>query len=261
MAWTSCVKWIVHRTSLQQHGTLAGNSIINRLRSPPQYSTYLGRSFTAMNCFNATSRGSSTGSRIALFGPQVTNWTSETLSSLQFALLDNCKLKFLKQAFVELPSLWHLLEESHAFQGFSGADKLQELQDFASGVQNLDPQNLSNTQLSSLTVVSQAVNFIQTTEISESNDVLDFQATQGFCVGFLSAAALASANDWAEFESNFSNAVRLAACIGLIIDAERFPRPAQARATAIHVRWKSPEDRTYLETCLDSFPEVSDVLS
>lgn len=215
-----------------------------------------------MNSFNATSRSSSTESRIALFGPQVTNWTSETLSSLQIALLDNRKLHFLKQALADLPSLWHLLEESHALSGFSGIEKLQELQDFATGVRNLDPQNLTNTQLSSLTVVSQAVNFIQTTEGSASNDgVLDFQAAQGFCVGFLSAAALASANDWAEFENNFSNTVRLAACIGLIIDAERSPRPAQARATAVHVRWKSAEDRTYLETCLDSFPEVSDLLS
>lgn len=215
-----------------------------------------------MNCFNATSRGSSTESRVALFGPQVTNWTSETLSSLQFALLDNRKLDFLKQALVDLPSLWHLLEESDALHGFSGAEKLQELQDFATGAQNLDPRNLTNTQLSSLTVVSQAVDFIQTTEESASKDgVLDLQAAQGFCVGFLSAAALASANDWAEFESNFSNTVRLAACIGLIIDAERSPRPAEARATAVHLRWKSAEDRTYLETCLDSFPEVSDLLS
>ena len=214
-----------------------------------------------MNCFNATSRSSSTESRVALFGPQVTNWTTETLSSLQFALLDNPKLDFLKQALLDLPSLWHLLE-SHALHGFSGAEKLQELQDFATGAQNLDPQNLTNTQLSSLTVVSHAINFIQTTESSSSKDgVLDFPAAQGFCVGFLSAAALASANDWAEFESNFSNAVRLAACIGLIIDAERSLRPAQSRATAVHVRWKSAEDRTHLETCLDSIPEVSDLLS
>ena len=215
-----------------------------------------------MACFNATSKGSSNEFRIALFGPQVTKWTHKSLSSLQFALLEDHKLEFLKQALTELPSLWSMLKKDCGLHGFPGIEKLQELRDFAIGAKELDPQHLTNTQLSSLTVVSQVVNLIQLTDASGTKDgILGFEAAQGFCVGFLSAAALASASDWTDFECNFSNAVRLAACIGIIVDAEKASRPAQERATAVHVRWKTAEDRAFLETCLDFFPGVRDPLT
>lgn len=215
-----------------------------------------------MTCFNATSKGSLSEVRIAIFGPQVTNWTHQSLSSLQSVLLENRKLEFIKQALAGLPSLWSILEKYYGFYDFSGAEKLKELHDFSIGSKSLDPQDLTNSQLSSLTVVSQVVNLIQLAEASSTiDDVLDFGATQGFCVGFLSAAALASASDWTDFERNVSNAVRLAACIGVIIDAENSTRSAQERATAVHVRWRTAEDRAFVETCLDLFPEVSDLLS
>lgn len=215
-----------------------------------------------MTCFNTTSKASPNDVRIAIFGPQVTNWTHKSLSSLQSALLKDRKLEFLKQALAELPSLWSILEKYYGFQDFSGAEKLKELHDFSIGSKNLDPQDLTNSQLSSLTVVSQVINLIQLADASGTEDgILDFELTQGFCVGFLSAAALASASDWTSFERNVSNAVRLAACIGIIIDAENSSRSAQERATAVHVRWKTAEDRAFLETCLDLFPRVSDLLS
>ena len=214
-----------------------------------------------MTCFNATSKGSSNDVRIAIFGPQVTNWTRKSLSSLQSALLEDRKLEFIKQALAEIPSLWSILEKYYGFHDFSGVEKLKELHDFSIGFKDLDPQALTNSQLSSLTVVSQVVNLIRLAEASGTkDDVLDFESTQGFCVGFLSAAALASASEWTDFERNVSNAVRLAACIGVIVDAENSSRSAQERATAVHVRWKTAEDRAFLETCLDLFPGVSDLL-
>lgn len=187
---------------------------------------------------------------------------------LQSAILEDRRLGFLKQTLTELPSLWPLLEEDYGLHGFSASEKLHELREFAGGTKDLDPQDLTNTQLSSLTVVSQVINLIQLTDASDITDtsnmrdgVLGFEGTQGFCIGFLSAAALASANDWTEVEHNVSAAVRLAACIGIVVDARWSSRLAQERATAVHVRWKTAEDRTFLEICLDSFPGVSDLLS
>lgn len=192
----------------------------------------------------------------------MTKWTHKSLSGVQSALLEEHKLEFLKQALIELPSLWIMLEKDYGLHGFSAANELQELRDFAMGDKDLDPQDLTNTQLSSLTVVSQIVNLIQLTDGAGTKDgILGFGAAQGFCIGFLSAAALASANDWTDFECNVSNAVRLAACVGIIIDAEKASCPAQERATAVHVRWKTAEDRAFLETYLDLFPGVSDFLS
>ena len=214
-----------------------------------------------MTSLNPTSNDCSKEFRTALFGPQVTNWTDKSLSNLQSALLEEHKFKYLRQTLTELPSLWSILEKDYGLRGFSGAEKLRELQDFTTGAKNLDPHNLTNTQLAPLTVVSQVIGLIETTDTSGIEDlILGFEAAQGFCIGFLSAAALASADQWTDFERNISNAIRLAACIGIVVDAENLSRPARERATAVHVRWKSAGDRALLETCLDQFPGVGDFL-
>lgn len=213
-----------------------------------------------MHCSDATSKDNSNEVRIALFGPQVTNWTHKSLSSLQSALLEDDKLEFLKKSLARLSSLWPMLEKDFGVRGFSGAEKLRELEEFATGAKELDPQNLISTHLSPLTVVSQVINLIQLADASGTKDsILGFAAAQGFCLGFLSAAALASADDWTEFECNVSNAVRLAVCIGIVVDAQSLSIPAPERATAVHVRWKTAEDRAFLETCLDLFAGVSDL--
>ncbi|KAI1407361.1 ketoacyl-synt-domain-containing protein [Hypoxylon sp. FL1857] len=194
---------------------------------------------------------------VALFGPQVTHWTYDSLSNLQSDLLKHPNLEFLVKSLTELPSVWSLVEEDHTIQGFHGAEKLKALQDFAAGGKTLDPENLSNTHLAPLTVVSHIVDFIRSTENPGTKDSLArFNAAQGFCIGFLSAAALASADDWDEFERNVSSAIQLAACIGIAVDAEDASHAAQDKATAISIHWKTASDRAYLETCLDLFPNA-----
>ncbi|KAI1452413.1 ketoacyl-synt-domain-containing protein [Annulohypoxylon moriforme] len=194
---------------------------------------------------------------VALFGPQVTHWTQDSLSNLQSDLLGNPNLEFVAKSLLELPSLWSELEQEYDFEGSRGAHTLKELHDFATGEKSLDPQTLTNTHLAPLTVVYQVIDFIRSAGNPGTKESLrGFEAAQGFCIGFLSAAALASANDWSDFERNVSNAIRLATCIGIIVDAEEASHPAQDRATAISVHWKTAADRTYLETCLDNVPEA-----
>lgn len=216
-----------------------------------------------MACLNATTNGivdNSNEFRIALFGPQVTDWTYDSLSNLQSTLLADVKLDFLKEALITLPALWPLLEEGDISHDLLGQEKLKELRDFATGDRKLDPQALTNTHLSTLTVVSQVVSLVGSNDAScTKHGILGFEAAQGFCLGFLSAAAFASAHGWTNMEVNFSNAVRLAACIGTTIDGENILRPEHERATAVHVRWKMPEDRAYFETCLDQSPGVSNL--
>ncbi|KAI0896146.1 ketoacyl-synt-domain-containing protein [Annulohypoxylon nitens] len=194
---------------------------------------------------------------VALFGPQVTYWTRDTLSSLQSDLLRNPNFQFLTKSLLELPSLWSLLEQDFASENFHGADSLKSLHDFATGEKLLDPQTLTNTHLAPLTVVSHVVDFIRSVDNPYTKEsLLSFEAAQGFCIGFLSAAALASASDWSAFEQNASNAIRLAACIGVVVDKEEASHAAQDRATAISVYWKTAADRTFLETCLDNIPQA-----
>lgn len=204
--------------------------------------------------FDAFSNSRSEVLRIALFGPQVTHWTHDSLSGLQSALLQNTNLEFLTKTLVRLPSLWATLEKDCGLSGFCVEEKLKELKDFAAGRSIPDAQNLSNTHLAPLTVVSQVVDFVSITD--GRNRLLEFQAVQGFCIGFLSAAALASSSNWTEFERHVSNSLRLATCIGIIIDAEDALHAPPDRATTVSVRWKTASDRAYLETSLDLFPDV-----
>ncbi|KAI1206386.1 ketoacyl-synt-domain-containing protein [Annulohypoxylon truncatum] len=209
-----------------------------------------------------TKFGASAGSHtqefvVALFGPQVTHWTHDGLSSLQSDLLGNPNLQFLVKSLLELSSLWSSLQQEYGFEDVHGADRLAELHDFATGEKLLDPETLVNAHLAPLTVVSHVIDFLRSVnDPGTKESLLGFEAAQGFCIGFLSAAALSSANDWSDFEQNVSNAIRLAACIGIIVDAEEVSHIAQDRATAISVYWKTAADRTYLETCLDNIPEA-----
>lgn len=186
--------------------------------------------------------------RVALFGPQRTQWTSDSLADLQSALLKDDRLAFLAEALSTLPSLWPHFQEKYGSDGYPGAPKLQKLRDLAAGSKGIDPRDFSNTELAPLTVVSQVVDMIQ--QYGAALD--DFEAAQGFCIGFLSAASFASADGWKGFEENVSNALRLAACVGIVVDAAQTSDPV----AAVSVRCKTTADRTYLDSCLDSLPDV-----
>jgi hypothetical protein len=195
---------------------------------------------------------------IALFGPQATRWTQETLSNLQSQLLLDPHLYFLKNTLIELPSLWPQLEKRLDIVNCPAHESLQQLSDFATGKKILDEKSFRNIHLAPLTIVEHVVQLISMAEKLESEPksakLPAFLAAQGFCIGFLSAAAFSSSHSWAEFVINASNALRIAACIGAIVDHEDAPNNG---AKAVSVRWKTDSDRTYLDSSLDMIPNVS----
>lgn len=65
-------------------------------------------------------------------------------------------------------------------------------------------------------------------------------------MGFLAAAALSSAWTDSEFRSNISNAIRLAACLGLVVD-----RDANGGFCAVTVQCKKLADRTLVDVTVD----------
>lgn len=200
---------------------------------------------------------------IALFGPQIMSWTRESLLSLQHTLLLDPHLSFLKHVLVELPSLWPTLATQFDLANFPGHESLLQLGDFAAGNKDLDDKSLHNILLAPLTIVDHMVQFIQMAEklvdlevngTDEGLKLPTFRAAQGFCIGFLSAAAISSSSSWAEFELNASNALRIAACIGAVVDNED---ASHSGSTSISVRWQTDSDRTYVGSSLDLYPDVS----
>lgn len=195
---------------------------------------------------------------VALFSSQITNWTRETLNELQSTLLENPDLQFLTTALAEIPSLWTTIEEDLGLSDFGGEDKLFELRDFAIGKDIPNPQSLTNTHFAPLTVALQVAELTRLGSGQRNGKPLpDFFAAQGFCIGFLSAAAFASSNTWADFENSVPNVLRLATCIGAVVDAENSTHSRADQAAALSVRWKVPSDNAYLEAALDSNIEVS----
>lgn len=196
--------------------------------------------------------------RIALFGPQVTNWTREDLSDLHFLLQDR-QFDFLKKTVSDLPLLGPILTQLDDTFASTALEKLRVLSEWTTVKGDIDPERLFNAQLAPLTVINQAVVFVRSTDLPATYHGLNSAvgAAQGFCIGFLSAAALSSAADWIEFETNFSNAIRLAACIGSIVDSHEASLSPDDRPTAISVRCRTAAHRTVLDACLDLYPKVS----
>ncbi|KAI3390979.1 hypothetical protein diail_8293 [Diaporthe ilicicola] len=186
--------------------------------------------------------------RVALFGPQRTAWTLRDVEDLQFAFREDARLEFLHKTLDTLPSLWPQVQQAYGSPDFPTAAKLQRLQEIVAGSSSIDDTVLSNTELAPLTVITQIVDLIQQHGTSLEN----FEAAQGFCVGFLSAASYSSAQDWQHFEKNVSNAVRLAACFGIAVDIEQAASPVKV----VSVRCRTPAERATLDTCLDRFPEA-----
>lgn len=193
--------------------------------------------------------------RIVLFGPQVTRlqWTHDRLLRLQSELRNNPRLGFLRPCLIHLEGFLANIPLGQDDPAL--ATRLESLARFARGETLSDAQGFqSNAQLAPLTVVSQVVEWLRIAP--PADDVI----VQGFCIGFLSAAVISSIqqgeNRQNEFERYVANSIRLAACVGLLIDAENANHTASDRATAISLRFQSHSDRAALESVLDSFPEV-----
>lgn len=179
---------------------------------------------------------------IALFGPQMARWTANDLSELQAQITSEPGLAFLCSSLCSLPSLWGNSAAAFLSPGLvTTAHGFQQLHDFAAGGAMLDAEKLSNVHLAPLTLVAQAVELLQ-----GGQDLWRFQSAQRFCVGFLAAAALSSAWTDIEFRSNISNAIRLAACLGLVVDGD-----AGGGFCAVTVQCKKPADRTLVDVAVD----------
>ncbi|KAI0551609.1 beta-ketoacyl synthase [Xylaria curta] len=193
-----------------------------------------------------------------LFSPVITPWTSEDLQGLQTSLQKSSSLAFLRNALTGLPSLYPLFGSKDIAPFVSKPEHLQDLADFASGRKVLDLATLSNVHLAPLTVAYQAIEFIRSAGLlnhaTDSQSTLPkLQGVQGFCLGFLSATAVASSKNWETYEQNFTTSIRLAACIGAVIEADLQSQINGLKSLSI--RWKTDEARRQVDDCLDLFTD------
>lgn len=203
---------------------------------------------------------------VLLFGPQSTHFTEERLLELRESIVGNTSLIFLVDAIRELPSLWPTLQQACAhLNKVPGAEQLNQLCRFFEVGTLPNVTGLNNILLAPLTVISQIVEFLRLDEeavgtafpnlFEEDSGLGD---VQGFCVGFLVAAAVACSRDRTEFQHNSAIALRLAVCIGSIVDRDEGIFLNQLdRSCSFAVRWKTELEQAHFESTLSSYPSVS----
>lgn len=207
-----------------------------------------------------------TSSTTVLFGPELTRLNEEALVRLRSSLLEDPGLATFRDEITQLPYLWPTIQG--AFSGVEvlrGGEQLGTLKAFVDtgAIPNLE--GAPNILLAPLTVISHVVDFAQLVRKGGSAQLAEtsipvmptLMAVQGFCIGFLAAAAVASSRDWTQFQNNCAVALRLAVCIGAVIDADQQVLEPEDRSVAYVAHWKNESDRAYVETLLDAFPDVS----
>lgn len=200
-----------------------------------------------------------------LFGPQGTV-TLESMLEIRKLLQENSELVFLSRTISELPTLWPaILEVWPDLDRVPGVNRLSELCQFFKGgpaLTFLEPTN--NILLSPLTVISQIVDFWKLSHGVDNPSSMEspLRDVQGFCLGFLTATAISCSRDEAQFQALASKAVRLALCMGAVVDLDALKIPDRLGcASAIAVRLKSNEHLQHLQHTMKLYPRVSTVES
>lgn len=203
---------------------------------------------------------------VFLFGPQITDITEKRLMELRSSIVSNQGLNNLVHAIRELPSLWPTIQQSFAhLSKVPGVEQLHQLRHFIDTGTIPNIAALNTTSLAPLTVLSQIVEFLR---LDEGAETATFSIhpradsglgnVQGFCIGFLTAAAVACSRNKTEFEHYCSVALRLAVCIGAIVELDEANSPdLRDRNTSFAVRWKTDRERAHFESTLGSYSSVS----
>ncbi|KAI8958242.1 hypothetical protein F5Y11DRAFT_362834 [Daldinia sp. FL1419] len=199
----------------------------------------------------------SAANTLLLFGPQIPRLVPSRLTDLRKTILEDPSLEFLVQTVKELPSLWEttIQPASPKFNHLPNVkQRLQQLGIFFQN-RNEEPPRLSvphNLVLAPLTVISQIVEYVRSGHRGTA---------QGFCVGFLAAAAVASAQNRVELEKWTAVAIRLAVCVGAVVDLDELERSDEGAnssqcSSTWSVGWTSRIEKEHFERTLASFPEA-----
>jgi hypothetical protein len=188
---------------------------------------------------------------LLLFGPQTPLLTRSELSKLWAVINTEPKLAFLLETIKSLPSLWAstILSSCPNFRRLTSVDdNLRRLvQFFDIGDPDVLPiEPPCETILVTLTVISQIAELISLPRTCN---------VQGFCVGFLAAAAVASSHTDADLERWAATALRLALCVGAVVDIDELERSNNPSSTW-SLRWTTDTEEELFRRTLASFPEV-----
>ncbi|KUI52981.1 Conidial yellow pigment biosynthesis polyketide synthase [Cytospora mali] len=206
---------------------------------------------------------------LLVVGPKRSRFTPKDLSELHLTITSNPDLNFLPEAIAGLESLWPTIVTAHSrLKNVHGEQSLHNLGQF---LKNGELANLTQTGgrhdnilLDVVTVLSHVVDFwcLATTKIQNAlftrlksaKSSHRLHSIQGFCLGFLTAAAVSSARTKAEFATNVTTVLRITVCIGALVEADVMElEKTGTQAASLSVGWSSNGDYDALNNVLSMY--------
>ncbi|KAK7221359.1 hypothetical protein V2G26_009362 [Clonostachys chloroleuca] len=190
--------------------------------------------------------------KVLIFGSQTLFPREESFTELRATLLSSSAFQWIQDVVYELQGP----------PASEVADVFCHL-DLVHGAKLLDswiktghlPNPLPNIVVTPLVVIGHLVQFIQYKELSRLSDSESVESL-GFCTGLLSAFAISSSRDEAQIQKHGAAAIRLAAFVGAIVDADNFAEGTEEEAVSLSAAWKARDGESTLKSILSSYPEA-----
>ncbi|KAK9775631.1 hypothetical protein SCAR479_07738 [Seiridium cardinale] len=204
---------------------------------------------------------------LLVFGHQTEFPPEKVLQDFRLELISSSRLSALRDAVNELPHFWQsLIEFDPSLRQVPGDEYLSKLKQWIQGGgpsrhRETNPPNHYALAFSVLLHVTQYSRYLDLLGKDSHRKVLESVkdgGIQGFCVGFLSAVAVALSESEDDLGPSAAIALRLAVCIGAYVDRDGKYSPAATEYSAIALRWRegSADDKTEVARIIESIPSA-----
>ncbi|KAL8662081.1 MAG: hypothetical protein Q9202_005055 [Teloschistes flavicans] len=195
---------------------------------------------------------------LLLFGPVSAQPSQALLSQLRTSIIERTDLKFLSELIDELPNVWStIVQNAPQLDSVPGKEQLNQLRQFLISGSLPNADALGNVMTAPLTIITQISELVSQQRDPGKATLPKLENVQGFCLGFLTAAAVASSQNATELEQFAAVAVRLAVCIGSVVDLDEISHEDPSdRSASIAVRWRSETGKDDLENILRDYPKA-----
>nr|WBO01262.1 putative type I non-reducing polyketide synthase [Cladonia rangiferina] len=188
----------------------------------------------------------------------------DRLHQLRNALQHQKSLNPIMKAIQELPLLWKALSKQdpslHSIAGEAAADQLAQWMTGAGTTQIVDDKgNVTRMPLTTVAQITQYISYLRQYDEPLRHESLTKSAAvgggiQGFCIGLLSALAVASGKTEDDVGNFAAISVRLAFCIGAYVDLDQHRNSGDSKASTLAVRWKAPTTLEDIQRLLSKHP-------
>ncbi|KAH6634631.1 polyketide synthase, partial [Chaetomium sp. MPI-SDFR-AT-0129] len=195
---------------------------------------------------------------LLIFGSQIQSLDATSASALRALLARTPALSWTIDAAAELPSLW--AQAVSAIPELESSSTKELLDNFSSWLRTgilpeALPFPLPNAVLTPLVVIYHLAQYAQYLDAAAlvQPTAVNSTTTLGLCTGLLSAAVASSATNQQQLATLSRVAIRLAALVGAVVDADN----ASSEAVSTSVGWSAaePELREKLDAVLAKFAD------